>query len=273
MTNTYSSSELTSYVLAPEQIEAYRRDGFINLPDVFVGAELAELRDVVAGAVDAESAAPEFTPDGKLRPKGAYEQIFKQKVNLWQRHPAVARFVTSRRLGNLAAQLEGVPMRLWHDQALFKEPSTNNNKTPWHQDAPYWPHLDMWRQTTIWIALKDATVVNGCMAFVGGTHKIGPVPAINLGDPQDIFDYAPHIKPVKPKVVELKAGSATFHNGLTFHYAGPNKSDGVREAFAIIYMPHDTTFNGKGHMVTDGLGLREGQPLDMDLFPRVSDKV
>ena len=271
MTTTSLSAEPAPYTLTPQQIEAYQRDGFISLPHVFEGAELADLRDAVAGAVAAEVAPPEVMADGRPRPKGAYEQIFTQKVNLWQRHPSVARFVTSKRLGNLAAQLEGVPMRLWHDQALFKEPSTNNNKTPWHQDAPYWPHQQMRHQTTIWIALKDATIVNGCMAFVGGTHKIGPVPAINLSDPQDIFDYAPHIKPVKPKVVELQAGSATFHNGLTFHYAGPNKSGGVREAFAIIYMPHDTKYNGKGHMVTDPLGLQEGQVLDADVFPRVSD--
>jgi ectoine hydroxylase-related dioxygenase (phytanoyl-CoA dioxygenase family) len=272
MTNTHASPDVSQYPLTEAQIAAYRHDGFISLPEVFVGDELAALRNAVAGAVDAESVAPDAMPDGASRPKGVYEQIFKQKVNLWQRHPDVARFVTSKKLGNLAAQLEGVPMRLWHDQALFKEPSTNNNKTPWHQDAPYWPHQDLWRQTTIWIALRDATIVNGCMAFVGGTHKLGPVPAIDFSDPKDIFDYAPHIKPVKPKVIELKAGSATFHNGLTFHYAGPNKSDGVRKAFAIIYMPHDTKFNGKPHMVTEGLGLQDGQVLDMDLFPCVSDR-
>lgn len=271
MSNATLSTDLSPYLLSTEQTEAYRRDGFISLPQVFTGNELSALRDAVAAAVAAESVPPEVVPDGQPRQKGAYEEIFTQKVNLWQRHAAVAPFVTSRRLGNLAAQLEGVPMRLWHDQALFKEPSTNNNKTPWHQDAPYWPHEDKWRQTTIWIALKDATVVNGCMAFVGGTHKIGPVPAINLGDPQDIFDYAPHIKPVKPKVVELKAGSATFHNGLTFHYAGPNKSNGVREALAIIYMPADTKYTGNGHMVTDPLNLKAGQVLDTELFPLVSD--
>ena len=44
-------------------------------------------------------------------------------------------------------------MRIWHDQALFKEPMKGNNKTPWHQDAVYWPHTDRWHQTTIWIAL------------------------------------------------------------------------------------------------------------------------
>lgn len=261
------------YPLSTEQIDAYRRDGFIALRDVFVGDELTALRDAVADAVSQETKVIGQTATGNSELAGAYAQIFNQKVNLWTRHPPIARFVLSKRLGNIAARLEGVPMRVWHDQALFKEPMTTNNKTPWHQDAPYWPHQDRWKQTTIWIALKDATITNGCMSFVGGTHKIGTLPPINLANPQDIFDYAPHIKPVKPKVIELKAGSATFHNGLTFHYAGPNKSNDTREAFAIIYMPDTTTFDGSAHMVTEPLSFKTGQVIDGDLFPIVSDRV
>lgn len=161
-------------------------------------------------------------------------------------------------------------MRLWHDQALFKEPMKGNNKTPWHQDAVYWPHVDRWHQTTIWIALKDATTHNGCMAFVEGTQSLGPLPPVDLGDPQDLFDAAPHLRPVKPVLRPLKAGSATFHNGLTFHYAGPNKSDGTREAFAIIYMPDGTRYDGAPHMVTDGQGIAVGSVLDSETFPLVS---
>jgi phytanoyl-CoA hydroxylase len=151
-----------------------------------------------------------------------------------------------------------------------KNPAWATTKPPWHQDAVYWPHAQREKQTTIWIALKDATIVNGCMSFVGTTHKIGPLPPIDLGHPQDIFQYAPNIKPVKPKICELKAGSVTFHNGLTFHYAGPNKSDSTREAFAVIYMPDGTTFDGKPHVVTDPLKPQIGERLDGEMFPLVS---
>jgi phytanoyl-CoA hydroxylase len=271
MKTTLSPSDLDTYPLTDEQITTYRRDGFLALEGVFAGEQLAELRDAVAGAVEMETKLYDVDADGRPRPKGVYGSIFNQKVNLWRRHPRIARYALSKRLGNLAARLEGVPMRMWHDQALFKEPMTGNNKTPWHQDAVYWPHVDRSKQTTIWIALKDATIENGCMAFVGGTHKIGPVPAVDLSDPQDIFQYAPHIKPVKPRVIELKAGSATFHNGLTFHYAGPNKSNSMREAFAIIYMPDSTTFNGAPHVVLNGTHYAKGDVFDGELFPIVSD--
>ena len=107
------------------------------------------------------------------------------------------------------------------------------------------------------------------MSFVEGTHSLGPMPAVDLGDPQDLFDNAPHLRPVHPVPRPLKAGGATFHNGLTFHYAGPNKSDDTREAFAIIYMPDGTLYDGADHMVTDGQGFKPGDALASDLFPLV----
>jgi ectoine hydroxylase-related dioxygenase (phytanoyl-CoA dioxygenase family) len=264
-----ASATIPDYPLSQDQIDAYRRNGVIRLEGVIPPDVLEVLRVAVEGAVAKESSGP-ATDRPATGAQATYEKIFNQKVNLWQRHPDVAAFALSRSLGSIAARLEGRSMRIWHDQALFKEPMKGNNKTPWHQDAVYWPHVDRWHQTTIWIALKDATPQNGCMAFVEGTQSLGPLEPVNLGDPQDLFDAAPHLRPVKPVPLPLTAGSATFHNGLTFHYAGPNKSDAIREAFAIIYMPADTRFDGSPHMVTDGQGFEPGQILEGALFPAVS---
>src|SRR5205814_570780 len=125
---------------------------------------------------------------------------------------AVAKFVLSKRFGEVAAKLSGRPVRVWHDQALFKE-AREGAKTPWHQDAHYWPHHDRTDQITIWIALKDASTNNGCMSFVPGSQKVQNLEPINLATPQNIFEMAPELKGVKPQTCELKAGAATFHNG------------------------------------------------------------
>jgi phytanoyl-CoA hydroxylase len=252
-----------TYPLSDEQIQRYRRDGFIALPDIVTGDDLRKLREAVVAAVDAERGLPTDTT------KTVYEQIFIQKVNLWRRHPAVKEFVLSKRFADVAARLSGRPVRVWHDQALFKE-AKEGAKTPWHQDAHYWPHHDRSDQITIWIALRHATTHNGCMSFVPGSQTVKDLEPIRLANPQNIFDMAPQFKGVKPVTCELKAGSATYHNGLTFHYAGPNKSDGMREAFAIIYMPDGTKFDGKPHVVTDPLKLTEGDKLDGEMFPLVS---
>jgi phytanoyl-CoA hydroxylase len=256
----------SDYALKAEQIESYRRDGFVQLNDVITGAALERLRSVVEHAVDAEK------PQAGSGPKGAYEQIFIQKVNLWQRHPAAREFVHSKRFGNIAAQLAGMPVRLWHDQALFKEPRTGA-KTPWHQDTHYWPHQQKQHQLSIWIALRDATIQNGCLSFLPATHTLDTIEPVDLAQPQDLFSIAPKLKGTKPVTCELKAGSCTFHNGLTFHYAGPNKTDTMREALAILYMPDGTTFSGGHHMCTDNGGHVAGEPLAGENFPLVSDVV
>lgn len=258
---------IPNYDLTQEQIDQYRHDGFIQLDNVITGPALEALRSAVESAVEEES---RNTPMAQGAARSTYEKIFNQKVNLWRRHPDVARFVLSKSLGSIAHRLEGVRMRIWHDQALFKEPESGNNKTPWHQDAVYWPHIDKWRQTTIWIALRDATAQNGCMAFMPGSQSLGPLTPVDLGDPADLFDSAPQMRSKKAQIRPLKAGSVTFHNGLSFHYAGPNKSDDTREAFAIIYMPEDTRYSGAVHMVTDNTGLEIDGPFDPEKFPLVS---
>jgi len=253
------------YPLTPTQIADYQRDGYIQLPDVIPAADLPAFRDAVNAAVKQDTA--NVDPN---RVKNSYEQIFIQCVNLWHRYPSVQPFVTSRRLGSIASRLSGTSVRLWHDHALFKEPHTGA-KTPWHQDTPYWPHQQKMHQLTIWVALQDTTIHNGCMSFIPGTQKMLDIEPVNLGNPQDLYAVAPQTKGIKPVTCELKAGSATVHNGMTFHYAGPNRSDGMREAIAIIYMPDGTTYHKVPHPVTDPLKLNEGDKLNTALFPLVSN--
>jgi phytanoyl-CoA hydroxylase len=255
---------IPDYPLTQDQIDQYRRDGFVMLSDVIVGPALDGLRSAVMAAVEQESAMD------RSGPKGAYEKIFNQKVNIWQRHPDVRAYTLQPALARIAARLEGVPMRLWHDQALFKEPGLGDNRTPWHQDAVYWPHVDRWRQTSIWIALADTTLRNGCMSFMPHSHTLGPKKPVDLADPGDLFGEAPEMRSVRPVTCPMIAGSVISHNGLNFHYIGPNRSDAVRMAYAIIFMPDGTVYDGAPHMVTDPLGLAPGAILDGDTFPLLS---
>jgi len=117
--------------------------------------------------------------------------------------------------------------------------------------------------------LDDVNEKNGCMAFIPKSHKLGKLKGIDFLDPQNIFDYVEgeQLDDRKPVVVPLKAGSCTFHNGLTFHYAHANETDRPRRALAIIYMPDDITFSGASHPITTGLNLEKGDVLKGPLFP------
>src|SRR3954447_10457646 len=162
--------------LTGAQVDAYRRDGFLVLESLLAADELREWRDAVEEAVAARATR---LPTGDVEAEGLDEDssVFTQRLNLWQTSERVRELVLDPRLGGLVARLEGLDaVRLYHDQALFKEPCSA--PTPWHQDMPFFSFTSP-RCSSVWIALADATVENGCFCYLPGSHRDGPgfVPA------------------------------------------------------------------------------------------------
>lgn len=101
------------YPLTDAQIQSYRRDGFIQLDGTIAGQPLESFRAAVSGAVEELERERRATDPNKV--KGTYEQIFIQKVNLWRQFPEVQVFTLAPRFAEIAAQLMGGPVRIWHD--------------------------------------------------------------------------------------------------------------------------------------------------------------
>ncbi|MGA9364457.1 MAG: phytanoyl-CoA dioxygenase family protein [Bacteroidota bacterium] len=256
---------MSEYPLTEEQTQFYEASGYVKLDNVLALDQVEELRKVLELAVQ----------DRKRRDKAArplqdanYEKVFLQMVNLWEFYPQVKEYVFNRRVAEIARRLSrSQHVRLWHDHALIKRPH-DSSATAWHQDLPYWP-MKQATALSCWMALDDVTVENGCMHFIPGSHKLGRLDAIDLINPQDLFKLAPAAEKQKFESVPvpLKAGSCTFHNGLTFHYAGPNKTDWPRRAMVTIYMPAGITYTKVPHIVGDRANLSEGEEFHGDLFP------
>jgi phytanoyl-CoA hydroxylase len=254
---------MSEYLLSEAAIRHYRERGFVALPDVLTPEEVAEARTALAEAM-ARPGAGSVDRTGRSE----YDQVFLQKVNLWRDHDGMRRLACHPRIAEIARRLSGAPaIRLWHDHALIK-PYEDSRPSPWHQDLPYWP-MQQPGALSCWLALDDVDETNGCMHFVPESHQWGRLEPINLINPQDIFSLVPEPegKDFSPVGVPLRAGSCTFHHGLTFHSAPPNRGTAPRRAFIIIYMPDGTLFTGKPHCVTDDLNLKPGDPLAGDRFP------
>jgi len=111
------------------------------------------------------------TEKRKMEDRDTYGKAFLQIFNLWRQNEVLKAFVMSKRFAKVAAQLLGVEgVRLYHDQALYKEPG--GGRTPWHQDQYYWP-LDTDKTVTMWMPLVNITKDMGIMNFVSRTHKLG----------------------------------------------------------------------------------------------------
>ncbi len=250
-----------------KQVAFYQENGFVQINNVLSLEELSELRqhlDEVMGAKTGNSVQTD-------QADGAYFKVLNQRVNTWRDHGGMAQYSLSGRFAGLAKQLTGVSgIRLFHDHALFKMPN-DSKPTPWHQDAKYWP-MEHTKALSIWIALDDVDENNGCMIFIPKSQKLKNLKNVNLVEPHDLFEEAGKEIVDRNTAVtcRMKAGSCTFHDGLTFHYAHANKTDKPRRVLAIIYMPDGTVYNGKDHLTINGLQLKEGDHLAGGMFPRLA---
>ncbi|WP_219834006.1 phytanoyl-CoA dioxygenase family protein [Paenibacillus sp. R14(2021)] len=256
--------------LSEDQVAFYRENGFVQVDGVLSPEELAELREYMDETMNNAGGRGLQTDQAG----GAYYKVLNQRVNTWRDHGGMARFVLGERFADMGKQLTGFEgIRLFHDHALLKMPG-DSKVTPWHQDRPYWPMNEMktLNAFSIWIALDDVDENNGCMMFVPKSQKIRNLKGVDLVTPEDIFaqEGAKEMDRNTAVICRMKAGSCTFHDGMTFHFAHANATDKPRRALAIIFMEDGTTYSGVGHPITDGLGLAVGDKLQGGLMPKLA---
>ncbi|WP_395107939.1 phytanoyl-CoA dioxygenase family protein [Actinomadura sp. SCN-SB] len=242
--------------VSEELVAAYRENGFVRIRGVLDEAGVERFRTAAEGYLEAHRSESLET--------GA---VFSQLVNVWRRDPVLRELTLSPRLGRIAEQLAGFPLRLWHDQMLVKEPHSNA-ATEFHQDRPYWPHAGDRLALSAWIALVDVPPERGCMTFLPGTQNRTDLRPQDLHDSEDLFEADPSLRWAPRVTLPLRAGDCTFHSGYTGHMALPNRTGTARLAHVTIYIDAETTYSGAGHPVTDDLGLTPGDRLDGDTFPR-----
>lgn len=236
--------------LTQKQIRQYRDSGFLVIEGFLEPAELEDWRTQVDEAVeerlqkkpDPKQGEPWLTNTAEGVSE-YYQKVFLQCLKLADTHVGVRRLMLDPRLGEMAATLAGVDgIRIWHDQALIKPPF--GNPTGWHLDNPYWSFSSP-DSLSIWVALDDATLGNGCMWYLPGTHKSARYENSGIGEQLDaLFDVYPEWRAIAPVACPCPAGSAVFHNGLVAHGAGANMTNKPRRAMTCAYMPDGSTYNG-----------------------------
>ena len=216
--------------LLPEVLAVYERDGFVRLKDFF-SAKLLEryAREITAEVLRRND---QVLP---LDQRDTYHKAFLQVTNLWRTNDIVKEFVFGKRLASIAAQLLRVPrVRLYHDQALYKEPG--GGRTPWHADQFYWP-LDSDKTITVWIPLQETPLAMGPIAFAAGSQKMTAGRDLEISDESDrAVRKAIEAGRYRLDAEPFELGEVSFHSGWTFHHTEPNRTGLPRAAMTIIYM-------------------------------------
>ena len=242
----------------------FRRDGFVHVPGLLRAEEIARF----GPAVDEAVSVRKHGDTRRLEDKTPYEQSFLQCQYIWEDFPDIRPLTFHPLIGELAAQLTNATrVRLWHDQALYKE--AGGRETEAHQDHPYWPIAET-DTVTAWIPLCDVDDASGCMGYVPGSHS-GQAEFIDIfNSPGAGKALEAKFAATPPQYVPCAAGDVIFHHGYTVHMAKANRSPRTRRIYTAIYFRDGCTRGGtRAHPSVDRDGIAVGQVINGRATPIV----
>lgn len=230
--------------IGPAELDFFAENGYLAVEKAFTAQEVAAALDALMALLAGSN--PDFR--GVMYEK-ASAQVDIDALNLEEKQDCVRKFMyfvaysdvlqkLSRHpsLIRVLAQLLGHTPVLFQDMALLKPPRIGREK-PWHQDHAYFNYTLDTRVVGVWIALDEATVDNGCMVILPGSHRQGPVVHFRRRDWQICDTDANQGDAV---AVPLKPGGALFFASLLHHGTPTNHSGSRRRALQFHYCAEGT---------------------------------
>jgi hypothetical protein len=222
---------MVEVTLTQGQVDRFHERGFLRLAAITSQEEVTRLQSVYdglfePGALVAERDRLELAGSADAPP--ALPQI----VNPERYAPQLLETIAYRNATRVAAQLLGDDVKPAGMHAIRK-PAKDGAATPWHQDEAYWDPAYEHRGISIWIPLQPATLENGCMQFVPGSHHLGVQPHKLINPDSHGLELASLELVEEAVACPLPPGGATIHFSRTLHYAGPNTSTEPRRALIM----------------------------------------
>jgi ectoine hydroxylase-related dioxygenase (phytanoyl-CoA dioxygenase family) len=211
--------------LTAAQVAAFNRDGFLRGIRIFSPEEMATHRAYFEGLLARVLAAG-----------GDSYSISTAHL----KYGPVYDLLTHPRIVGCVKDILGENVIGWGSHYFCKMPG-DGKRVAWHQDASYWP-LTPSKAVTVWLAIDDADVANGCMKVIPGTHYYGHLTyEMTENNAQDVLDQViPDIERFGPPVnIELQAGEISLHTDLLLHGSEPNTSSRRRCGLTLRYCTPD----------------------------------
>ena len=212
-------------VLTTEQVTNFNRVGYIKGIPIFDETEIGEHRqyfDALLANVIAAGGSSYSIISAHMKYGKVYDLLT---------HPKIVACVKD---------IIGEDVIGWGAHYFCKMP--HDSKTVgWHQDAGYWP-LTPSKTVTVWLAIDDATVENGAMRFIAGSHHLGHLtPRHSEPDENSVLgQVVENAEQLGESVdVELKAGEISIHTDLLLHGSNANPSPKRRCGLTLRYCPSD----------------------------------
>src|SRR5262249_33905352 len=220
------------------QKEAFERDGFVFFPNVLSEGEVRLLQqrteDIASGKVAVPAtfngypvlAKEPAVVRGEARAANPLDELRKFENPAFV-HPGFREVAQKPLIADVLEDLLGTPdVKLLWDQ-MFVKPPFHGSAKAFHQDEDSWPYIVPQDNVTCWIALDDATVANGCLQYLPGSHKLGRIRTEYL--PQLLTEVV--LATAVPG--EVAAGSCVLPHCLSLHASGANTTPNRRRGWAL----------------------------------------
>ncbi|WP_339756079.1 phytanoyl-CoA dioxygenase family protein [Algoriphagus aquimarinus] len=261
------------YPISPEAKAFYQENNYIKLKQVLSPEEVAHFNEVISAEVQRKN-----TQERPMEERDTYSKAFLQIFNLWTESEEVKKLVMSQRLAQIASDLMGCEhVRIYHDQALFKE--AGGGITPWHADQYYWP-IDTNNTITAWIPLQATPLEMGPLEFSAKSQQIVFGRDLQIGDDSEVqIKQNLRVNNFEHVIEAFDLGEVSFHSGWVFHRAGANQTDQMRKVMTIIYMDAEAKLmNPKNdNQIHDWNtwcpGAKIGELIDTELNPVAGDLI
>ena len=222
-----------------DEVERYRSDGFLVVPDWLEFGEAERVRDRFERAFAHEWETGLRPDEVNYQPGVTPLDRTRQLCNVWKSDRVLAHTVLREEAGRWGARLAGEPgMRLLHDNVIWKPPSGKALLA--HQDAAYTEFLEPQNMTTCWVALDDTSRDAGTIYYVRGSGAWGHLSGGGQFHAPD--DWLGYMREVAPNddwelvPIEVQAGGAAFHDGWCFHGSPPNEQADAQRRSIISHM-------------------------------------
>jgi len=264
------NNEWEQYKLSKQQVDFFKENGYLGGVKMLDEHQINHLKKELADIADPKHPGHELFYEFHSNESTNPDTILFHALGAWRITEGFHDVLWNPRFLVAASQLLGDHgVRFWHDQ-LFWKPPKKGGVVAWHQDYSYWTRTKPVAHLTCWCSLDDATVENGCLQYVPGSHRWGLLDKPNLaGDLLSIMDYLSEDqkKEFKPVHVEVKAGEAIFHHSLTLHGSGENKSNHARRAFVINVFAYGVRSDSDSPMLEGVPPVPKGEKMEGQFFP------
>jgi phytanoyl-CoA hydroxylase len=234
------------YIVSDAEKEAFRRDGYVHLRGVLSEPELVGIEAVYERFLRGEIAVSGKDINDMTTGEHGTDPSGYAVVNVMvprRYHPPWRDNPFERRATSIATQLCGEGMVIDFDQLLAKQPGRQDAVFHWHQDQAYWIDTDDRRTATVWLAVDDSTIENGCMQFLPGSHREPVRPHHPLhGDRDTSHTLVTELRPGDVlRAVPIDRGDVTVHCEGVLHGSGGNTSrDSWRRAYIVALRSEST---------------------------------